>query len=39
MLLATPLTILLKITLDNMEETKYFSLMLGNETSLKRYEK
>ena len=39
MLLATPLTILLKITFDNMEETKYFGLMLGNETSLERYEK
>jgi predicted PurR-regulated permease PerM len=39
MLLATPLTILFKITFDNMEETKYFGLMLGNETSLKRYEK
>ncbi len=39
MLLATPLTILLKITFDNMEETKHFGLMLGNETSLKRYEK
>jgi predicted PurR-regulated permease PerM len=39
MLLATPLTILLKITFDNMEETKYFGLILGNETSLKRYEK
>jgi predicted PurR-regulated permease PerM len=39
MLLATPLTILLKITLDNMEETKYFGLILGNETSLERYNK
>ncbi len=39
MLLATPLTILLKITFDNMEETEHFGLMLGNETSLKRYEK
>jgi len=38
MLLATPLTILLKITFDNMEETQYFGLMLGNETSLKKYE-
>jgi predicted PurR-regulated permease PerM len=39
MLLATPLTILLKITFDNMEETKYFGLILGNETSLERYNK
>jgi len=39
MLLATPLTILFKITFDNMEETKHFGLILGNETSLKRYEK
>jgi len=38
MLLATPLTILLKITFDNMEETKHFGLMLGNESSLERYE-
>ncbi len=39
MLLATPLTILLKIIFDSMEETQYFGLMIGNETSLDRYEK
>ena len=39
MLLAIPLTILLKIIFDNREETKYFGLILGDETSLERYEK
>jgi len=39
MLLATPLTILLKIIFDSMEETQYFGLMIGNETSLDKYEK
>jgi len=39
MLLAIPLTILLKKTFDNREETKYFGLILGDETSLDRYEK
>jgi len=39
MLLAIPLTILLKITFDNREETKYFGLIAGNEISLERYEK
>jgi len=37
MLLATPLTILLKIIFDSMDETQYFGLMIGNETSLDRY--
>jgi predicted PurR-regulated permease PerM len=37
MLLATPLTILFKIVFDSMEETQYFGLILGDETSLKRY--
>jgi len=39
MLLAIPLTILLKIIFDNREETKYFGLILGDESSLERYEK
>ena len=39
MLLAIPLTILLKIIFDNREETKYFGLILGDESSLGRYEK
>ena len=39
MLLATPLTILFKIVFDSMEETQYFGLILGNETSLDRFNK
>ena len=37
--LVTPLTILLKIKFENIEETQYFGLMIGNEKSLDRYEK
>jgi len=37
--LATPLTILLKIKFENIEETQYFGLMHGKESSLERYEK
>lgn len=37
MLLATPLTITIKIIFDSMDETKSIGLMLGNENSLKQY--
>jgi predicted PurR-regulated permease PerM len=34
MLLATPLTITIKIIFDSMESTKYIGLMMGNESSV-----
>ena len=37
MLLATPLTMTIKIVFDNMEETKHFGLMMGDESSIKNY--
>jgi len=39
MLLATPLTMTIKIIFDNMEETKHFGLMMGDESSIKNYKK
>lgn len=39
MLLATPLTILFKIVFDSIEETQYFGLILGDTTSLDRFNK
>lgn len=39
MLLATPLTMTIKIIFDNMEETKYIGLMMGDESSIKSYKK
>ncbi len=39
MLLATPLTMTIKIIFDNMEETKHFGLMMGDESSIKSYKK
>jgi len=37
MLLATPLTMTIKIIFDNMEETKHLGLMMGDESSIKNY--
>jgi AI-2 transport protein TqsA len=37
MLLATPLTMTIKIVFDNMEETKHLGLMMGDESSIKNY--
>jgi predicted PurR-regulated permease PerM len=39
MLLATPLTMTLKIVFDNMDETKHFGLMMGDESSISHYKK
>jgi len=39
MLLATPLTMAIKIIFDNMEETKHIGLMMGDESSIKNYKK
>jgi len=39
MLLATPLTMTIKIIFDNMEETKHLGLMMGDESSIKNYKK
>ena len=39
MLLATPLTMTIKIVFDNMDETKHFGLMMGDESSIKNYKK
>lgn len=39
MLLATPLTMAIKIIFDNMDETKHIGLMLGDESSIKNYKK
>ncbi len=39
MLLATPLTMTIKIIFDNMEETRHFGLMMGDESSIKNYKK
>jgi predicted PurR-regulated permease PerM len=36
MLLATPLTITIKIIFDSMESTKHIGLMMGNDTSIAR---
>lgn len=37
MLLATPLTITIKLILDGMDETKWIGLLLGDESSLDHY--
>jgi predicted PurR-regulated permease PerM len=39
MLLATPLTMTLKIIFDNMEETRHLGLILGDESSIKNYKR
>ena len=39
MLLATPLTMTIKIIFDNMDETKHIGLMMGDESSIKNYKK
>ena len=39
MLLATPLTMTIKIIFDNMDETKHLGLMMGDESSIKSYKK
>ncbi len=39
MLLATPLTMTIKIVFDNMEETKHLGLMMGDESSIKNYKR
>ena len=39
MLLATPLTMTIKIIFDNMEETKHLGLMMGDESSIKNYKR
>ena len=39
MLLATPLTMTIKIIFDNMDETKHIGLMMGDESSITNYKK
>jgi AI-2 transport protein TqsA len=39
MLLATPLTMTIKIIFDNMEETKHIGLMMGDESSIVNFKK
>ena len=39
MLLATPLTMTIKIIFDNMDETKHFGLMMGDESSINNFKK
>ncbi len=39
MLLATPLTMTIKIIFDNMDETKHLGLMMGDESSIKDFKK
>jgi AI-2 transport protein TqsA len=39
MLLATPLTMTIKIIFDNMEETKHIGLIMGDESSIINYKK
>ena len=39
MLLAVPLTITVKLILDEIDETKWLGILLGNETSLNNLKK
>jgi len=39
MLLATPLTMTIKIIFDNMDETKHIGLMMGDESSINNFKK